>query len=367
MARRDAWRRRTLQSLSLDLDDEIVLFALAKANREDGEMRRLLERTRHVCGIQFNLNYLSDQECLVDFRFKKTEVGRIANMIGWTGKTERNGYRCDMISASCIMFQRLSNASRWSDLEKRFGLFSSQMCEIFYEMIERFVQSFGYALHLNGQLLRRRAEMYAESIRNAGAPLHRCVGFIDCTKVRMQRPGGHGSLQRSVYSGHKRMHCLIYQTLTTPDGLMFALYGPEEGRRHDITLYRHSEWEAILSECLHINGQYYYIFGDSAYMLRPWMQRLYSHGIRTPEQAEFNGKMSTVRVAVEHNYKDLKQYWTSQDFARNLKVRLTPIAMLYKASALLLNFHVCLYGGGQVGCQFDVKPPTLLEYLNIHE
>lgn len=54
----------------------------------------------------------------------------------------------------------------------------------------------------------------------------------------MCRPGGENSLQRAFYSGHKIFNCLISQTVSTPDCLIWHLLGPEVGRRHDVTLYR---------------------------------------------------------------------------------------------------------------------------------
>ena len=121
------------------------------------------------------------------------------------------------------------------------------------EVVELFTNKYEYALELRGNLLQRGAKDYAQAIGDSGAPLDRCVGFIDCTKIRMCRPSGHTSYQGSVYSGHKRVYCLIYQTITTPDGLMFSLYGPMDGRRHNLTLLRDSGWNDIWSECLFID------------------------------------------------------------------------------------------------------------------
>ena len=75
----------------------------------------------------------------------------------------------------------------------------------------------------------------------------------------MARPCGRAVLQRSTYSGQKRVHCLIYQTITTPDGLKFYLYGPEVGRSHDMTLYRQSGTGDVLEEVLLVNGKQYCI------------------------------------------------------------------------------------------------------------
>ena len=88
-------------------------------------------------------------------------------------------------------------------------------------MFETFNEGKGYLLtDLREGVLAERAPLYADSTQNAGAPLDSCVRFIDCTKIKMNRPGGLGNMQHSFYSGHKRMHCLIYQTVTTPDGLI---------------------------------------------------------------------------------------------------------------------------------------------------
>lgn len=38
----------------------------------------------------------------------------------------------------------------------------------------------------------------------------------------------------------------MYATLSTPDGLTFAIYGPVVCQRHDVTVFRNSGWEEIL-------------------------------------------------------------------------------------------------------------------------
>lgn len=180
----------------------------------------------------------------------------------------------------------------------------------------------------------------------------------------MARPGCDGQMQKSCYSGHKRMHCLIYQTITTPDGLIFHMYGPEVGRRHDLTLLRQSNIEPQLQTLL-TEGRQFYLYGDAAYMLRPWLQVPFERLNATPAQAVYNTRNSAVRVSVEWNYKDLKQMWSRNDFARTLKVHKAHIALMYQASALLLNFKTCLENGGQVRHFFNCLPPNLSQYLNM--
>jgi len=84
------------------------------------------------------------------------------------------------------------------------------------------------------EYMRERAALYAEKIEGTGAYLDRCVGFIDGTAIFIAQPGG--GLQRAGYSGHKRKHAVKFQCVLTPVGLIFHLFGPWEGRRHDMIL-----------------------------------------------------------------------------------------------------------------------------------
>lgn len=79
----------------------------------------------------------------------------------------------------------------------------------------------------------------------------------------MSRPGRHGSLQREHHLRHKKHHRLICQTLTTPNGLSFFLYGLEAGRRHDLMLNRDSHWEYTFSKYLSVVEEFSYVIEDN--------------------------------------------------------------------------------------------------------
>lgn len=343
----------------------IMCYRLVRAARED--LAKMDARSLSISSATFNLNHYSDEESFRLFRFRTRDVGKIVELCGWScGRTKRSGYVVDPVTSVCVMLRKLSYPTRWKDIELMFGMRSSAMSEVYYEVMESLVQDNGGLLeNFRGDMIARRAEVYARAIHERGAPLDNCIGFIDCTRIAMCRPGGRGHLQRTVYSGHKRLLCLIYQTITTPDGLMFFMYGPEVGRRHDMTLYRDSGIGEALENVLLIDGKQYCIYGDAAYLLRPWLQTAYPRINATAAELVYNREMSAVREAVEWTYKDVKQLWTSQDFKRSLKVRKTPVALLYKASALLWNFHVCMYPGCQTKCHFDVPAPSLSEYVSM--
>ena len=82
----------------------------------------------------------------------------------------------------------MASSCRWVDLEYTFGMRSSALSEVFWEVLESFYEKQGHlVLDLQEGLLARRAEMYAERIHKAGAPLDSCVRFIDCTRSARAR------------------------------------------------------------------------------------------------------------------------------------------------------------------------------------
>lgn len=354
-------------AIELELDPLVVRHFYRQLKKVKYDLHKMKARKRYISTTTFNLNIFSEEQSLKEFRFRTTEIGTVADLIGFTiGKTTRKNYFCNDITAACIVLRRLAAPCRWSDLEHMFGMRMYKLSEVFWEALNGFVTEHAHLIEtFRVDLMNERAQMYAEAIHLTGAPLDRCVGFMDGTKIQMERPGGPAVLQRAVYSGHKRFHCLVYQSITTPDGLIFHMYGPEVGRRHDITLYRDSNIDAALQEALEIDLEQFYIYADQAYMIRPWLQVGYNRAWASPQELAHNSAMNAARTAVEWTYKDVKQMWTSQDYKRMLKVRQAPISLMYKGAALLWNIKICLQNGGQTQHFFKCAPPSLQRYLQI--
>ena len=186
--------------------------------------------------------------------------------------TRGNRDSTNSILSCAIVLRRLFSPTKSFDLKTVFGKSSSVLSEIFWETVKYFIECKGHLLDFRPGLMTSRAASYAAAINEKGATLDNVVGFIDYTKIQMSRPKGHNSLQKATFSGHKRFHCLIYQTITTPDGLIFHLHGPEVKSRQDITLYRASGLDSILRDTLLIKQKQYAIYGDAAYFHRPWLQ-----------------------------------------------------------------------------------------------
>jgi len=191
------------------------------------------------------------------------------------------------------------------------------------------------------------------------ASLDRCAGFVDGTASFFARPGGR--LQRACYSGHNRRRAVKFLLLTR-DGLFFYLYGLVEGRCLDMTLSHASGLDGLLPDAMPVNGEHY-LYADAAFMLRPLLQMAFE-GLITPDQAAHNASMKVPRTSVEWGYKDVKQMCSFFDFPRQMKLRETPVGLLYKSGALFWNLRCYAYGGA-TSTFFSCPPPTWSQYLGL--
>lgn len=209
---------------------------------------------------------------------------------------------------------------------------------------------------------RQRMRLYARSINNKGAPLENCWGFIDGTARPICRPAIN---QEEYFSGHKRHHCVKYQSVICPDGIIVSLLGPYVGRRHDAGILRESNLYAQLQHCAVFNEEEKYaLYGDPAYPIRELLLYPYPGRRLILVQQNFNTNMSAVRQAVEWGFGKILAEFAFLDFRKNQKILLQEVGAMYKTATLLVNCHTCLYGS-QTSTYFELQPPNLEEYLGL--
>ena len=118
-----------------------------------------------------------------------------------------------------------------------------------------------------------------------------------------------------------------FQAISAPDGLVLHLFGPMKGRRHGMFLYRESEIDQVLQMFLLISERQYYLYGDVAYTLCPYLKLGFKGSERSPEEVALNEAMSKVRITVEWAFRDVKHYFTHLDVPRKLRLRVTPAGL----------------------------------------
>ncbi|KAE9267498.1 hypothetical protein PR003_g31752, partial [Phytophthora rubi] len=261
--------------------------------------------------VRFNLLSHGNANAVADFRFDVHGVRRLAALYGLpeTVITSSND-RCNSLEAISILLYRLSYPRRLHDMSIKFRRSTSSLCRIFLCMVDYVDDRYKDKQFFDTELAERRMAQYCAAI-SARTHVEGVFAFPDGTKVPICRPKSMRdgiNLQRSVYSGHKRVHCLVFQGLTTPDGLCMHFYGPYEGRRHDTTVFaasgllRHFERHSSVFE-----GRT--IFGDPAYSISKYVVTGYKQAVLSTHQRVFNKEMSAVRTSVEWNFKVMKSLW----------------------------------------------------------
>lgn len=119
----------------------------------------------------------------------------------------------------------------------------------------------------------------------------------------------------------KRAQYLTYIKITTPDGLIMYLFGPEIGRSHDMIMYTESGLDKLLQGALVIEHQQYYWYGHSAFILRPGTNIPFQRALEIIQETCTLKGISVTLVRVEWIYKDVKQKFTTNEFLRMTKVR----------------------------------------------
>lgn len=124
---------------------------------EYSKIKKLHQHTRNIRSTRYNVNILSEHQCLQDYRFKISDISYIASLIDFPEVTTHDEYRCDKMTAIRLSLQRLATTIRWSDVEQEYGLSSSQMSKVFWTIIELFTEDYAGLLDLWGRFLASRS------------------------------------------------------------------------------------------------------------------------------------------------------------------------------------------------------------------
>ncbi|XP_063912768.1 uncharacterized protein LOC135129532 [Zophobas morio] len=207
------------------------------------------------------------------------------------------------VEGLCLLLRRFAYPNRLKELQNEFGLQYSSLsklvkliCHFVYMRWSKLLLNFEENKWLTTDFLKELALLVHEK----GAPLTNCIGFIDGTARSTCRPT---RMQKELYSGHKRVHCLKFQAITLPNGLILHLSQPYPGRRHDSFILKDTH---ILQQ-LRLYCPTFCLYGDEGYPLKSQLIRPYSNTRLTEQQQLFNKKMSRVRQCVEWSFGKIVQ------------------------------------------------------------
>ncbi|CAN0139238.1 unnamed protein product, partial [Pylaiella littoralis] len=229
---------------------------------------------------------------------------------------------------------------------------------IFNLTIEAIFDRWGHlVIELQVDAILCKIDDFCLAVEEKGAPLPMCWGFLDGTVRKISRPSRQ---QRLYYNGWKRVHALKYRAVDSTDGIIRQLWGPMLGRRHDVALLGESQLLQSMMDSFHdAAGEPYYIYGDPAYQISPWLMAPYKR-VLTPEQQDFNSGMSRVRVWPGGCPVSIRRL--REKAAMVNEGPLVHRGDRYAVAGMLTNCHCCFYPNSTAQF-FDVTPPDVQTYL----
>ena len=236
------------------------------------------------------------------------------------------------------------------------SLYDRLISRIINFMLEIFIVKFGHTIQIRHCLIVKYGCILSQALANSGCPLINCIGFIDGTCRQMCRPTRN---QKYYYNGHKQFHCLEYQGVVAPNGIVIDLSGPAIGIRHDLRMMGESNIVSRLPDPLQWS-----VYSDPAYYHAEKVVAGFPGTILTAEQKEFNKKMSKERIAVEWCFGGILNLWTGLRMVKDFKVDLQPVALYYKSATILYNIHNILRPN-QISQYFNCPTFTLDDYLHV--
>jgi DDE superfamily endonuclease len=336
-----------------------------------------LENLTIAFGRMHRISDFNDSDCQFNFRFLKCDLQEIANQL-WprlspylnsvdpTRIDVGDRYVAHYETCFCLYLYKLSYPRQLvDDCECFFGLRKSHL--------SRMIIVFGSALcHLarryfnNPNLLAPYMPYYAKIISDKCYGLVPNIwGFIDGTIRPTCRPIKHQNL---LYTRYKHCHGIKFQSIVTPDGLIACLHGPFLAPTHDAKIFHESLVREKLEEIMPYDRDHsqtiYALYGDGAYPLSNYVFRGFHNAQKDSLEAQFNRRMSKVRIVVEWSFANILRRWQHLDFRRNQKILQQPVGQMFTNGAFLSNIATCFYGGA-TNKYFDCDVMELEEYLEL--
>jgi hypothetical protein len=308
--------------------------------------------------IPEHIETLSDDEMRRCYRFTLNEIGQIYSELRIPDVIRADNRSCiSGIKALLMLLRKMAFPIRIQCLGKLFNIEFSQISRFLSCIVRIIFNRFSRIMLFDRKRLTLgKLEEYAACFRTCGIPYHRLWGFIDGTIKKICRPLEN---QRLYYSGHKRMHCLRFQNVTTPDGLISSFFGPLPGSHNDLNILDESGLTRVMDEFC---GQYY-LYGDSAYVSRgPRFMTAFTPAT-SEEEKKINVLMNSFRTEVEHSFAVVSNNFSFTNLSRMQKLNLGNTIREYTISVLFCNILNC-FRPNQVSQRFDMNPPSITEYLN---
>lgn len=97
-----------------------------------------------------------------------------------------------------------------------------------------------------------------------------CFGSVDGTNHEVCKPSGPWEMQNAIFDGHHWIWAFVYMAVTTPDGILSFVWGPEPGCMNDEYVVQQARLHDIIED--NFTGETpegdpirYYLYSDGGY------------------------------------------------------------------------------------------------------
>lgn len=187
--------------------------------------------------IEVQLEDMSEAAVKAEFRFPPSKIYVLGKALRIPGTfTCPNGTAASGEEGLLMLLKRFAYPCQLSDMVPRFGRSVPEISLILAEVTDHVVNTQGHILQDLDQpwLQPYHLDEFAQAIHHKGAALYNCWGFVDGTSRPICRPGEN---QRIMYNGHKRVHCLKFQSVVAPNGMIANSFGPVGKLPHTLYVY----------------------------------------------------------------------------------------------------------------------------------
>ena len=140
-------------------------------------------------GERLNFNSLSEEDWKYMFRFDRGSIICIRDALEIGDYiTLSNRSKFSALEGVCILMRRMAYPTRCGDLGKLFCRTPSAISMVFIYMVYLVFGRFKSLLKIDSGVIGGNLQQLADAVSNAGAPLRKCVGFVDGTVRPVSRP-----------------------------------------------------------------------------------------------------------------------------------------------------------------------------------
>ena len=251
------------------------------------------------------------------FRFEKEDFVLLVQLLEIPAFFSESGHVFVGRTCFLVTLNRFAYPCRWCSLESIFGEDRSRLSRMHKLCVNFLYDRWGSKVYMDLAFLLPRLQSYRRAIfLKTDGVVANMWGFIDGTAREICRPS---FFQRLFFSGHKRYHCLKYQGIMCPDGIIAQMKGPWIGSRNDCGMLNESQLIDILSAHFNAGDIPIVLYGDPIYSFTSHIWSGFKGARLTEGEEQFNKTLSSVRESVEWGFGKVITYFAWLDFAKNQK------------------------------------------------